>query len=1407
MSGEIIDLKSLPSRVGYVLSRRPFFALKAVVLYLRILPLFGGHRSISSSQFPLCFVNMDPLSTTASILAILDTTEKVVKYGLDFAGAIKEIRTLRENLETLESLLTRLLARCEDVVKDSPDVPPPWLRGLWEVRSRNFDKDGVYVYEYKGILAQLQQVIEDMSAQLNPSKDYKKSEAYQRATWHYKRDKFTEMHTTITRCCGHINTILALNNDETLNETLDLMKENSEYAKLQLSNIDNRLLNFEVNQKREEERRRGEEEEKEREAIAAWLSPFSFIAKQDELWTMCFKETGEWLWQDQRFKAWAEGSSWYLQCVGAPGVGKTVLSSILTRHLPSKPEQSRPILSIYLDHKSSSVQTLPHLVGSLLQQMIQLDESFFISEDLRNVYKKAKRLQSKPISYSEAIQRILVAELDRYDRFYIIVDGFDELPPRDRVALQRELRKLQPKKGSLVITTRPINEQITTGTYECNRCGTCDLTLAFRCKVCDQGNYDLCYDCKQNGHWCLDRSHDIAEPYGEIEIEIKIPHSDIERYVRREIGIEVEDDQPVLRDERDELAASRGDPNTTLFHDLCQKDPSLPEQIVSEVTNKANGRFLFARLYMDSLRTKSNVMKLKKALRNIPDNINDIYKDAMQRIQAQESEDRNRAYKILGLITRARRPLSLKELQHALAVIDLQDDENYTETDILDAIDEPKAILGATSALVILENNGSEVRLVHRSLEDYLHLKENREKWFSTAEIDIAKACMTYLDLVLPRKPSSDDYFASKNTGYPFLQYASQYWGEHVRDAELNTEHGGADALAAVLRLISDPQRKDACMQAAWVTNPGGYDTWDVRRNVDKLHICAWFGLHTVLSEIDPGEGLVDVVEPKYGQTPLMYACRKGHFEVTRQLLRLGASQQKVSANGRTALFEAVLGHHTGGIVRPATKPSKHSEVVKLLVATTPQDLDVNTVHKQEFNRTALMLAARLGDLEIIQILLNHQDIKIDLQDLNGMTALYLAARETNYDVVELLLKASASIETVDFHAGRSALRCAAERDHHFIVDLLLQYGADPRLQDREGGTAMLRAVNRGAKQALETMMSYPIDLQCADEDGQSLLHGAARNGYHEIARLLMEDRTSLEKGLSPNIRDKFDMTPLHDASQRGELAVLSVLLEKGADPSAVDRFGRTPFTVAWQYGRPNIMSVLAASGHGQQPSEDLDETQLPVWSMARRGLTLLVAEAIKIRMHDLHVPEPYTENSALHCAVEASEPDILYMLLETRNLPVNKPNHFQRTPLHAAALVGDLLATNILIDHGANLDMKDRWNDEAIVLAQANQHLEIMLALIEAKATIDKRKIDTKRLFFFAVEQGNVASAQILINHGVDRSVQNNDGVRALQIATAADDEDMMMLLKSASTVNFRDIANERKIGFMPFRSRPMQL
>ncbi|CAF9939508.1 hypothetical protein IMSHALPRED_001530 [Imshaugia aleurites] len=1352
----------------------------------------------------------DPLSITAGIIAVLQFTKEVIEYGLDFAHAPKVVSRLKKDFQSLQQLLDRLKDRCESTLR-AHNFSPPWFQGLWEVHRRPL-RNGSYEYEYGGFIWDLRQAIDEAMAKLNPTREWKKREAYQRFTWYFKKDTIKEIQKIIQRYLTAITTTLALKHDETLEEVKDLVKKGN----AQLYAIE-----------KHGERRRKEAEEAEREEITNWLSPFSFIAKRDELLTTSFTQVGEFLWSDERFQAWAEGRPWFLRCIGDLGVGKTVLSAIFGHRLTQARPQGGPaplILFIYLDYKFSKIQTWERLVGSLLQQLLQLNGSLAVPEELKIIHKKAKRLGYElSMCYSE-VRRVLVDELNRFDRFYIIVDGFDELAPPERLKLLKELQSLKPGKVNLLLTSRSLSDRTDSdrGSYECDRCHKKDLKLYFHCRICEGGNFDICYDCKGHGLWCDERAHELVEPYQMVEIEVKFPAEDIERFVRWEIGVEIENSKSVLTDERDTVLK----PVTTSLKDLFRDHPELPRRIITEVTDKAAGRFLYARVYVDAIKTKTNLPKLIKALETLPEKLDDIWTDAMLRIQQQDSEAFKRVFRILGILTCVRRSLRLEELKHALAVLMLDEfsgEEDYSEDDLWECIDDTRTILGSTSSLVVVEAN--RVSLVHDSLEVYLREGTNSSQWLSNAEFDLAKASILYLQLVLPSQDCQDDYYASKNAKFAFLQYASQYWGDHVRDASQNPEHAQYLQMKA-FQLLNDSHRMNACMQAAWVTNPGGFDTSDVWKGVDRLHICAWFGLSSVISEMDPEPGTVDKEEPKYAQTPLMYACRKGYFETARLLLRLGASQKKVSARGRTALFEAILGHQSRSNAKTSTI-SRHAKVVELLAEEMPRDLDINMRHSEERDRTALMLVAQRGQLDMIDILLKHQGVGIDMQDANGKTAIVLAIREGHFAIVQHLLKAKADIGIVDFEVGRSPLTCAAERDREDIVKMLLRHNADPTVTDREGGTAMLHAVTQGADKALEEMLNHNLDIECVDEHGQSLLHGAARNGHDKTIGILLR-----KKRLGVNVRDNWGMTPLHDASRSGGVAVASVLLKNGADASLEDHFQRTPFVSAWQYGQKEVTSMLTSHSPEHQPPIPLDDAKLPIWAMARRGLTDLLTSTIESRSQDLTILEPYSEKSSLHCAIEAHHPAILQTLLESPHIlpQVNQRDHFGRSPLHTAALLGDTLACQLLLSAGANVNLQDRWDDPPIVLAHANGHFDVMLLLIKADVNVtaladqprQQHKIDLKRLFFFAVEEKDAkAVGRLIEEYGVDRSVQNSEGWRAVQIARAADDEAMVRVLNAAPTVYMGEEGGEmdngrkvdarrgegRGVRFVPFRSRPVEL
>jgi DNA-binding transcriptional regulator GbsR (MarR family) len=71
---------------------------------------------------------------------------------------------------------------------------------------------------------------------------------------------------------------------------------------------------------------------------------------------------------------------------------------------------------------------------------------------------------------------------------------------------------------------------------------------------------------------------------------------------------------------------------------------------------------------MDKLVQQNSDKEVLRALENLPEGIDEIYNDAMERIEKQNEVNKRLAKRVLAWITHARRPLTVEELQHALAV-------------------------------------------------------------------------------------------------------------------------------------------------------------------------------------------------------------------------------------------------------------------------------------------------------------------------------------------------------------------------------------------------------------------------------------------------------------------------------------------------------------------------------------------------------------------------------------------------------------------------------------------------------------------------------------------------------------------------------------------------------------------
>lgn len=1015
--------------------------------------------------------------------------------------------------------------------------------------------------------------------------------------------------------------------------------------------------------------------------------------------------------------------------------------------------QNTPVLYLYLDYRESELQTHDRLLGSLLRQLIKLGGPSSVSAELKTLYHKAKKRSSKPRKVD--ILKLLQTQVSNYNRIYIVVDALDEC--RFGLELLDDMRNIHSEKISLMVTSRTNENKIIGDAIECDICHN-NTRIYFSCFQCPLKT-DICQNCTGNNP-CKDPSHALVEPYSDVEMEVRIPGSVLRQFTEKELQKEVG-----YGSQRWDERRYTSRPGSTTLGRILEKNPELKRRIPAVIVEKSQGRFIFARLYMKSL-TKPNLTlaQIKKILKNFPDQLDELYETNLQRMN--QEEDRELAFLVFSRVVFARRPLTLRELQHALVLEPGQRD--FDE----ESCNEKETILSSTIGLVMIDSgHNPTVRLFSSTLLEYLKKPEVSKKWLPNAELEMASACLTYLNFSSFSKPMNlrDEHeeFEAKLERYPFIAYASQSWGDHVRSAGPDTSIKD-DAV----RLVNDHDRMAAYIQAAWYTDRGSASSWDVRKGIDGLHACAWFGLSSIIPALEHIDQNFDVREETYRQTPLMYACRAGHSDVVRQLLDFGASVKAISARGRTPLFEAI--------------EHRHDEVVNLLLSSS--DIDLNLIPKK-IQYTALMLAVELGHSAIVELLLKRAEINVNEQDPNGQTALFLATRyydlsQDRLSIVELLLeRPEIDLDLAD-ETGRSPLNLAVKYELYTIVERLLTRGADPMLKDDHGGgTAILRAIDTGNIPIVELLLEHVGELgldRCVDDDGRSLLHGACAQGEPDLVRLLKG------KSLDPNAPDRNGLTPLHEASRYGKVEVARTLLEElGAEPTIQDNFGRTPFTLAWQYQKTDIMDLLQSNDKVIIKQSDYSPEKRPLWSLARLGDSNLILTTIAKNNERPPEAEPGTNNTALHCCIEESHTEILPLLLQDNKIPPDQVNRYLRTPLHLGALIGNLTAVSLLLDHGVDVDLEDKWNGTALSLACSNDHPSISVLLIEkADANIDNLKINTTSLFFDCVEQGSITAAQILLQQDPSLLMQRNeDGLTALQLAKDIYSDSHITMSSSSTT------------------------
>jgi ankyrin repeat protein len=446
------------------------------------------------------------------------------------------------------------------------------------------------------------------------------------------------------------------------------------------------------------------------------------------------------------------------------------------------------------------------------------------------------------------------------------------------------------------------------------------------------------------------------------------------------------------------------------------------------------------------------------------------------------------------------------------------------------------------------------------------------------------------------------------------------------------------------------------------------------------------------------------------GATALHWAAYRDDVDAALRLLAAAARPDAANEAGITALALASI--------------AGNAQMIRLLV-----DAGADVGLRLRNGETALMLAARTGNVDAVAALLDYGAEVDAVETLRGTTALMWAAAYSNPSVVELLLERGAdpSLRSAIIDRGRGPYLAppARERIEEFEKGTGLRGAAvtfepsddgtppadqpsdaeeeerfynPPREHDWGGLTPLVFAAREGDVESARLLLAAGADVNQTSEYGWTPLLTATQNRYYELGAFL------LEHGADPNIANRGGWNPLYIATDNrnieggdyptrkpdmDHLEFINLLLDRGADPNArmnsstetrtifthqwLFEEGATPLLRAAQSGDLTLMKLLLEHGADATIATFDDVTPL----MVAAGIGWV--EGVT---HEWSPEETYQ-------AVE---------LLIELGADVNAQDTVDhRTALMGAAHKGRDDIVQLLIDHGADLSLRDIGSRDSI--------------------------------------------------------------------------------------------------------------
>ncbi|KIX03893.1 uncharacterized protein Z518_07446 [Rhinocladiella mackenziei CBS 650.93] len=378
---------------------------------------------------------MDPLSITASIIAVLQAANAVISTCYDFKALLKdtpwaltriisEVKDLRNVLETLDQLTEPTRNSTTSVKK----------KRRFEILC---DPQNGPLSTCLCELNALEQLLGTRSRHQPGSLT---KALLQAVTWQTKEKEVRLSLEKIERCKSTLNLAITADEASVLHDIQDMTSSMAAAVESMGTNIEQLVQRQEV-----------KELDQAQKSILHWLSATDPWESHNAAVKAHQEGTNSWFMDCEEFNQWITAKRAFLWLSGFPGAGKTILFSntvnYLCRQLNSLQDGTQ-MAFCYCDFRRSETQDVVNMAGSLLSQLCS--HTGFIPEELEEAFHQSQSggtTKRPTLSLIGRILEILAVE----SKVMLLVDALDECTQRqEAAAFLSDLQRTLPHTRVLV---------------------------------------------------------------------------------------------------------------------------------------------------------------------------------------------------------------------------------------------------------------------------------------------------------------------------------------------------------------------------------------------------------------------------------------------------------------------------------------------------------------------------------------------------------------------------------------------------------------------------------------------------------------------------------------------------------------------------------------------------------------------------------------------------------------------------------------------------------------------------------------------------------------------------------------------------------------------------------------------